>query len=124
MSFVRFPQQDVLGHPKTRAFITQGGIISVQEALFHAVPMLFVPMFADQSANAHRAMRQGYGIRIEPKSTYRMLSHIRSVMGEQLRLFSVANILYIYDLLDCQLLIRSGIFLNSWSFNYYNSISS
>ena len=35
--------------------------MSVQEGLYHQVPMLVVPLFADQMANGLRAERQGYG---------------------------------------------------------------
>lgn len=55
------PQQDLLGHPSTRLFITQGGMMSVQETLYHGVPVLIIPLFADQVANGQRAQRQGYG---------------------------------------------------------------
>jgi UDP:flavonoid glycosyltransferase YjiC (YdhE family) len=42
------PQQDILGHVKTRLFITQGGFMSLQESLYHGVPLIFLPLFADQ----------------------------------------------------------------------------
>ncbi len=35
-----FPQQDILGHNNTRLFITHGGRASVQEAIYHEVPMV------------------------------------------------------------------------------------
>ena len=35
--------------------------MSVQESIYHKVPMLVLPLFADQMANGHRAERQGYG---------------------------------------------------------------
>ena len=32
------------------------------EALYHSVPMLAMPIFADQLDNAHRIEHQGYGL--------------------------------------------------------------
>ncbi|CAL8100642.1 unnamed protein product [Orchesella dallaii] len=40
-----FPQLDILGHPKAKAFITQGGRPSIQEALCHSVPIIAIPIF-------------------------------------------------------------------------------
>lgn len=63
----RFPQQDLLGHPRCRLFLSQGGMMSLQESVFHGVPILIIPFFGDQFANAQRAARQGYGRKLELK---------------------------------------------------------
>ncbi|TRY74075.1 hypothetical protein TCAL_06710 [Tigriopus californicus] len=59
------PQQDILAHPNAKLFITHGGLLSTQEALFHGVPMIYMPGFADQFANAARAERLGFGKQID-----------------------------------------------------------
>uniref|UniRef100_A0A670YZP9 UDP glucuronosyltransferase family 2 member A2 n=1 Tax=Pseudonaja textilis TaxID=8673 RepID=A0A670YZP9_PSETE len=41
------PQNDLLGHPKTKAFIT-GGTNGIYEAIYHAIPIVGIPLFADQ----------------------------------------------------------------------------
>lgn len=56
------PQNDVLAHRNVRVFITHGGLLGMQEAVQHAVPMLGIPVFADQPQNVARAVREGYAI--------------------------------------------------------------
>ncbi|KAK9831512.1 hypothetical protein WJX81_004473 [Elliptochloris bilobata] len=67
------PQNDVLGHPRTRAFLTHGGANSMYEAAFHGVPLAAfhgVPLVTmpghvmDQEDNAVKAARLGFGIPI------------------------------------------------------------
>lgn len=59
------PQQDLLGHSKVRLFITHGGLFSNQEAVFHGVPLIVLPVFADQPINAQKALDDGYAIRLD-----------------------------------------------------------
>jgi len=46
------PQQDILGHPKTVAFVTHAGYLSFEESLCHQVPMVATPICYDQFDNA------------------------------------------------------------------------
>ncbi|EFX64661.1 hypothetical protein DAPPUDRAFT_66055 [Daphnia pulex] len=59
------PQQDLLGHPKIRLLITHGGLNSKQEAVYHGVPFIALPVFADQPINAQKAHDDGYAIRLD-----------------------------------------------------------
>ncbi|KAK1174543.1 UDP-glucuronosyltransferase 2A1-like isoform X4 [Acipenser oxyrinchus oxyrinchus] len=45
------PQNDLLGHPKTKAFITHGGTNGIYEAIYHGIPMIGIPLFGDQPDN-------------------------------------------------------------------------
>ncbi|XP_013803965.1 UDP-glucuronosyltransferase 1A1-like isoform X1 [Apteryx mantelli] len=56
------PQNDLLAHPKTRAFITHGGSHGVYEAICNAVPMVLMPLFGDQMDNAKRIETRGAGL--------------------------------------------------------------
>lgn len=55
----RIPQQNLLGHPGIRLFITHGGFLSIQEAVYHAVPLIGIPIFADQPGNIAHMVEQG-----------------------------------------------------------------
>ncbi|KAF1389476.1 hypothetical protein PFLUV_G00073810 [Perca fluviatilis] len=59
------PQNDLLGHPKTRAFITHGGTNGIYEAIYHGVPMVGIPMFADQPDNMVHIKAKGAGIIVD-----------------------------------------------------------
>ncbi|KAL4713315.1 hypothetical protein ACJJTC_015302 [Scirpophaga incertulas] len=59
------PQQDLLGHPKIKAFITHGGLLSMFETVYHAVPIVTIPVFCDHDSNAAKAEVDGYAKRLE-----------------------------------------------------------
>ncbi|XP_056324441.1 UDP-glucuronosyltransferase 1A1-like isoform X3 [Danio aesculapii] len=56
------PQNDLLGHPKARAFITHGGTHGIYEGICHGVPMVMLPLFGDQADNVHRVATRGVGV--------------------------------------------------------------
>uniref|UniRef100_A0A1A7X8R1 UDP-glucuronosyltransferase n=3 Tax=Iconisemion striatum TaxID=60296 RepID=A0A1A7X8R1_9TELE len=62
------PQNDLLGHPKTRAFITHGGANGVYEAIYHGVPMVGIPVFADQPDNMVHMKAKGAAVVVELNS--------------------------------------------------------
>lgn len=41
----------ILGHPNVKLFISHGGALSTQEAIYHGIPVLGIPFFGDQKAN-------------------------------------------------------------------------
>lgn len=59
------PQQDLLGHPNIKLFVTQAGLQSLEEALFEGVPLLAVPFLGDQFVNAKRIQKLGVGLRLD-----------------------------------------------------------
>ena len=56
------PQQDVLGHPNLKLFISHGGKSSFQETVCHKKPALFIPITGDQPANSREAEKSGFGL--------------------------------------------------------------
>ncbi|XP_019624370.1 PREDICTED: UDP-glucuronosyltransferase 1-2-like [Branchiostoma belcheri] len=59
------PQNDLLAHQKTRAFITHAGSNGLYEALHHGVPMVCLPLFWDQPTNAARVVARGLGVTLD-----------------------------------------------------------
>lgn len=53
------PQNDILGHPKTKVFISHGGTNGIYEAIYHGVPVLGIPLIFDQDDNFVRMKARG-----------------------------------------------------------------
>lgn len=53
------PQNDLLGHPKARAFVAHGGTNGVQEAIYHGVPIVGLPLVFDQPDNLSKISARG-----------------------------------------------------------------
>ncbi|KAF2901095.1 hypothetical protein ILUMI_05090 [Ignelater luminosus] len=63
-----FPQQDILKHPHLKLFITQGGALSIEEAVYDHVPMLGIPFFMDQPTNVKQMVAKGLGLSLDYKN--------------------------------------------------------
>ncbi|KAM9450219.1 2-hydroxyacylsphingosine 1-beta-galactosyltransferase [Clarias gariepinus] len=61
------PQNDLLGHKNTRAFLSHGGLNSIYEAMYHGVPVVGVPLFGDHYDTMTRVQAKGMGIMLEWK---------------------------------------------------------
>ncbi|XP_070314424.1 UDP-glucuronosyltransferase 2B18-like isoform X2 [Odocoileus virginianus] len=77
------PQNDLLGHPKTKAFITHGGSNGIYEAIYHGIPMVGLPLFADQPHNVVHMTTKGAAIRLdlETMSTEDLLNALKEVIN-------------------------------------------
>ncbi|XP_017092144.2 UDP-glycosyltransferase UGT4-like [Drosophila bipectinata] len=62
------PQRTILSHPNVRLFITNGGQLSLIEAIDSGVPMLGLPFFFDQFSNMHRMQLAGTAKVLDLKS--------------------------------------------------------
>lgn len=55
-------------HKNVRVFMTHGGMMSCQEALYHGVPILGLPLFGDQPRNIETFKRRGMALEIDIKN--------------------------------------------------------
>ncbi|XP_069790299.1 UDP-glucuronosyltransferase 1A1-like [Narcine bancroftii] len=78
------PQNDLLGHPKTRAFITHGGTNGIYEAICNGVPSVMIPLFGDQGYNVGHMVDHGAGIKldIEHMSSSDLVNAINTVIND------------------------------------------
>ncbi|DBB08133.1 hypothetical protein WJX82_009623 [Trebouxia sp. C0006] len=74
------PQNDVLGHPATRAFLTQAGTNSFNEAAYHGVPIVGLPLFAEQPDNMARATEQGFGLSVSVDDALGLAQNLRRAL--------------------------------------------
>ncbi|XP_012641426.2 UDP-glucuronosyltransferase 2B31-like [Microcebus murinus] len=81
--FKWMPQNDLLGHPKTKAFITHGGANGIYEAIYHGVPMVGIPLFADQPDNIAHMKAKGAAVRVDfnTMSSTDLLSALKTVIN-------------------------------------------
>ncbi|CAH0578322.1 unnamed protein product [Chrysodeixis includens] len=96
-----FPQRDMLFHKNIKAFVTQGGLQSSDEAIDAAVPLVGIPMLGDQWYNVNKYVELGIGEQldvltltadvltstikkvVENKSYKENMERVRSLMKDQ-----------------------------------------
>ena len=75
------PQNDLLAHKDIRAFVSHVGIKSLYESAYHGVPVVAVPLYADQFSNAKRAEHFGLGTAVnhetmDAKELFETIEHV------------------------------------------------
>ncbi|OCU00121.1 hypothetical protein XELAEV_18005906mg [Xenopus laevis] len=77
------PQNDLLGHPKTKAFITHGGTNGIYEAIYHGVPIVGIPLFADQPDNMVHMKSKGMAIMLDfnKMETQDLINAVKTVIN-------------------------------------------
>ncbi|KAG5672609.1 hypothetical protein PVAND_002724 [Polypedilum vanderplanki] len=59
------PQRDILAHPNVKMFISHGGLLGTNEAIFEAVPILGIPIYGDQRMNMKVVNEKGLGLKLD-----------------------------------------------------------
>ncbi|TNN44661.1 UDP-glucuronosyltransferase 3A1 [Liparis tanakae] len=114
------PLNDLLGHRRALVFITHGGQNSLLQAVYHAVPVLGIPLFGDQFDNVVRAEFKSSALslsrihRSHPVApALRLTQWVEHVLhsggGAHLRPASLTQPWYQRYLLDLVLLLSLGL---------------
>ncbi|XP_043534994.1 2-hydroxyacylsphingosine 1-beta-galactosyltransferase-like [Chiloscyllium plagiosum] len=56
------PQNDLLGHPNVKAFLSHGGLNGIYESIYHGIPVVGIPFFGDHYDIMTRVHAKGMGI--------------------------------------------------------------
>ena len=77
------PQDDILAHKNVKLFISHGGLGSVVESMYHAVPIVGMPIFGDQMGNVDAIVGEGWAVSIPLKTLNEkdLTDAIREVLG-------------------------------------------
>ncbi|XP_029035422.2 UDP-glucosyltransferase 2-like [Osmia bicornis bicornis] len=57
-----FPQVPILKHKNTKAFLTHGGLLGAQEAIYFGIPLIGIPLFGDQHNNLQIVAKKHIGV--------------------------------------------------------------
>ncbi|XP_052055290.1 UDP-glucuronosyltransferase 2B7-like isoform X1 [Apodemus sylvaticus] len=81
--FKWLPQNDLLGHPKTKAFVTHGGANGIYESIHHGIPMVGIPLFAEQHDNIAHMVAKGAAVSVDfhTMSSADLLSALKAVIN-------------------------------------------
>ncbi|XP_063235246.1 UDP-glucosyltransferase 2-like [Bacillus rossius redtenbacheri] len=79
------PQLEILSHPKVKVFISHGGLMSTLESVYAGVPMIGMPLFADQDLNIMRMMHLGMATMLKYNDLTKdtLLQNIRTVIDDK-----------------------------------------
>ncbi|KAK7798052.1 hypothetical protein U0070_010701 [Myodes glareolus] len=75
-------QNDLLGHPKTKAFVTHGGANEIYEVIHFGIPIIGIPLFAEQHDNIANIVAKGAAVSLDFRTMKRadLLSALEAVI--------------------------------------------
>jgi len=73
----------LLDHPNVKLFISHGGLMGILDALYSGVPIVGIPMFADQFSNMNFIVQNDCGLQMQ-------LDQI----DEEIANYTISSILY------------------------------
>ncbi|CAH1987225.1 unnamed protein product [Acanthoscelides obtectus] len=76
------PQFDIICHPNVKAFIFQGGMLSLSEAAHCGVPIIAIPLYGDQPTNAKLIESRGAGVVLQIEDVN--VKNVRKAVNEVL----------------------------------------
>ncbi|CAG9767022.1 unnamed protein product [Ceutorhynchus assimilis] len=76
------PQLDLLCDSRVKLFISHGGMMSTQEAIYCAVPILGIPINADQFLNMKQVQDSGNGLIIKDLSKSDLMKSIKELLHD------------------------------------------
>ncbi|KAI5638552.1 UDP-glucoronosyl and UDP-glucosyl transferase domain-containing protein [Phthorimaea operculella] len=74
------PQPSILAHPNCKLFITHGGLLSTIETIHFGVPIIGIPVFADQFSNVELSKKKGFALRVD--ISYEMADDLKAAIEE------------------------------------------
>ncbi|OXA61287.1 UDP-glucuronosyltransferase 3A2 [Folsomia candida] len=78
------PQTAILSHPKIKAFITNGGALSHQEAIFYSVPVIAFPLTPEEDYNSIIIEKSmiGFMMNIAYFTQYELATNVRRLISD------------------------------------------
>ena len=76
----------ILGHPKTKAFVTHGGANGIYESIHHGIPMVGIPLFGEQHDNIAHMVAKGAALSVDfhTMSSADLLNALKAVINDPL----------------------------------------
>uniref|UniRef100_A0A914D7J9 glucuronosyltransferase n=1 Tax=Acrobeloides nanus TaxID=290746 RepID=A0A914D7J9_9BILA len=102
------PQTDLLVHPKLLAFISHGGANSIAEATATGVPIICIPLFADQHRNGLVVKYRKIGVNLNKKEVVegKLVNALHQVLDDDNPKFGKSHVTFMGKIAD--ILVNAG----------------